>query len=202
MSFQPPQGPGGPGWGPQGYPQQPGYPQQGYPPQGYGQPIPPQPPKSKASLIAILGIVGACSVCVIAGAVGKNNGPGSPGGSSSTPTSQRQYITQSCSEVAHIFGMQTRMTELQQDEAWRQYDEKWVRWQVRVGSLGETLGQLQLQFKCGTESLLFDGHAMFDDNQRPQLLQLREGDSVTIEGRLTDHGRLMGLTISDATVAR
>jgi hypothetical protein len=116
----------------------------------------------------------------------------------SVAPAERQYLTQNCSEVAHLFGMQSRTTELQQTELWRQYDNRWVRWTVQAGEVSETLGTLQMQFKCGTESLLFDGHARFPDSARARLIQVQQGSQVQIEGRLTDHGRLMGLTVSDA----
>ena len=179
-----------PGWAP---PQ--GYQQPGYPPQGYGPP--PQPKGTSKLLIAILGIGGICAACVIFAAVSKN---GSPNGTPlpGSPPAARQYIAQSCAEVSHLFGMQSRTTELQQTELWRQYDGRWVRWSVTAGEVSETLGQLQMQFKCGTESLLFDGYAHFPDAARARLLQVQQGSTVQIEGRLSDHGRLMGLTLQDA----
>lgn len=178
-----------PGWAP---PQ--GYQQPGYSPQGYGPP--PQPKGTSKLLIAILGIGGICAACVVFAAVNKKDGfdPSSP---SATPA-QRQYIQQSCAEVSHLFGMQSRTTELQQTELWRQYDGRWVRWSVTAGEVSETLGQLQMQFKCGTESLLFDGYAHFPDAARTRLLQVQQGSTVQVEGRLSDHGRLMGLTLQDA----
>lgn len=191
MYQQPPQQP--PGWGPPGYP-----------PQGYGPP--PQPPKSGTSkaLVAVAAICGICVVCMVAGALGqKNGGPGSSSGfGGSTSPAQRQYVTQSCAEVTHLFGSQSRTSDLQQDELWRQYDDRWVRWAVTVGEVTESLGRLQVQFRCGTESLLFDGHAYFGDDQRARLLTVTPGSVINFEGRLTDHGRLMGLSIEDATLSQ
>lgn len=189
MYQQPPQQP--PGWAPP-----PGYPPQGYAPQGYG---PPPPKKTSAGTIVIAVLIGFCGLCCIGAALNKQNGPGStsPSAPSAAPAA-RQYIPQTCSEVSHLFGMQSRTTELQQTELWRQYDGRWVRWTVHAGEVGETLGQLQMQFKCGTESLLFDGHAYFPDAARARLLQVQQGSQVQIEGRLGDHGRLLGLRIDDA----
>jgi hypothetical protein len=193
--YQPPQPPGGPGWGP------PGYPPQGYPPQGYGAPPPPPKGTSKA-LIAIGAIAGICVLCGVAGALGKKDGAGggSAGGGGSSSAASRQYVTQTCSEVAHMFGNRSQMTDLQQEELWRQYDGKWVRWTVRVGEISQSFGGLSMQFKCGTESLLFDGHARFDDAQRSRLLQITPNSTVQIEGRLDDHGRLLGLSLQDTTI--
>lgn len=129
-------------------------------------------------------------------AVNKKDGPdGSPSGSS---PAGRQYIEQSCAEVSHLFGMQSRTTELQQTELWRQYDGRWVRWTVTAGEVGETLGSLHMQFKCGTESLILDGSAYFPDSARARLLGVQSGSAVQIEGRLADHGRFLGLRLNDA----
>jgi len=179
-------------------------PPQGYP-QGYPQPPYAPPPKSSGGKIALAiigGIVTICLACMVLGALGnKNRGrDGSSSGSSSAPPAPREYVTESCSQVAHMFGPQARLTDLQQNELWRQYDGKWVRWRVTVGDLSETFGRLQMQFRCGTESLLFDGHAAFGDDQRPALLRIQQGSSVNIEGRLSDHGRLLGLSLQDAEI--
>lgn len=153
-------------------------------------------------LLAILGIVGICGACMVVGALGKKDGGGGGGGGgSSSAPDQRQYVTQTCAEVAHLFGNQSRNSELQQDEMWRQYNGKWARWTVRAGSISETFGTLQMQFKCSGESLILDGSASFGDDQRARLLQIHEGDTVTIEGKLSDHGRLLGISLREATIA-
>ena len=192
MSYQQP-----PQWGPQGYPP-PGYPPQGYPP-GY----PPQTPPKKTSVVTILvGLIAAtCFACIGFSAYQRATHPELFPQSNTPSSTQREYVTQSCAQVAHLFGNQSRMSDLQQNELWRQYDEKWVRWQVRVGEITETFGTLQMQFRCGSESLLFDGHAAFDDDQRSRLLTIQPGSTVQIEGRLADHGRVLGLSIRDATIA-
>ena len=130
-----------------------------------------------------------------------NSDGNSGGGSTAAPQgSPREYVTETCSQVAHNFGANAQLSQLQQDEMWRQYNGKWVRWNVRVGEISEVLGSLQMQFKCSTESLLFDGHAYFDNDQRAALLQIRPNTMVQIEGRLSDHGQLLGLSIRDATL--
>ena len=154
-------------------------------------------------------------MCVVCGVVGalmpkENRAPTSTTtSSSSTPTntaqpanppSGRVYVTETCAQVAHTFGAQANLSDLQQEELWRQYDDKWVRWRVKVGDVSETLGQLQMQFQCSRESLLADGFAHFDDSQRARLLAVRPGTTVEIEGRLDDHGRVLGLSLADATI--
>lgn len=184
-----PQQPTGPGWGPQGYP-----------PHGYAPP-PPPPKKTSSALLAVLGIAGICVACMVVGALGKRSNGSADGGASSTSApASREYVTESCSEVSHQFGVRARLTDLQQQELWRSYDGKWVRWTVTVGDIRESLGRLQMQFRCGTESLVFDGHAYFSDDQRSRLVAVQPGSAVAIEGRLSDHGRFLGLSIQDTTL--
>jgi hypothetical protein len=118
------------------------------------------------------------------------------------PTEQdgRQFIPQTCAEVSHLFGAQSELSELQQEETWRQYDGRWVRWRVKVVEVGETLGTLQLQFKCTREVLVSDGIASFEDDQRARLLAVRTGRTIEIVARLEDHGRLLGLSLRDASI--
>lgn len=69
-----------------------------------------------------------------------------------------------------------------------------------ASNIRESLGRLQMQFRCGTESLVFDGHAYFSDDQRSRLVAVQPGAAVAIEGRLSDHGRFLGLSIQDTTL--
>ncbi len=115
---------------------------------------------------------------------------------------QKEYVNKTCAEVADMFSAQSRMTDLQKDKAWQDgYDGRWVRWTASVNSLdGSAFGGIQLQFKCSKASLLFDGHAEFGDDQRDKLMNVGKDSQVTFEGRLKDHGDLLGLAIGDATL--
>lgn len=208
-----------PGWGPQGYPPP------GYPPPQYA---PPPPPKKTNVVALIVGAITViCVACMVIGALlpkpptvstvtPSSTAPtptptapsGTPGATPPTadpaqpanPHPDRTYVTETCAQVSHTFGAQSELSDLQQEELWRQYDGKWVRWRVKVGDVSETLGQLQMQFKCGREALILDGTALFDDDQRARLLAVRTGSTVEIEAQLSDHGRVLGLSLSDATI--
>ena len=126
--------------------------------------------------------------------------PAAPQAVAPTEQDGRQFIPQTCAEVSHLFGAQSELSELQQEETWRQYDGRWVRWRVKVVEVGETLGTLQLQFKCTREVLVSDGIASFEDDQRARLLAVRTGRTIEIVARLEDHGRLLGLSLRDASI--
>lgn len=178
------------------------------PPQGYamppgayvvqGQPAPVPPAKTSGCAWAALVILLVGGACFVMSAVGRERRASQPGQVAGGET--RQYVAESCSQVVHIFGSRSGLTELQQTDRWSQYDGRWVRWTARAGSVSQTFGTISMQFRCGGESLLLDGTASFVDSARPQLMQVHEGDSVGFEGRLIDHGRLLGLHIADATI--
>ena len=110
-------------------------------------------------------------------------------------------MTDTCARVAHLFGPQSRMTDLQQEELWRRYDQRWVRWRVRVGEISNgALGGLQMQFKCSGEALIADGSAFFPDSARERLLRIHPDEVVTLVAQLKDHGQILGLSLDDASL--
>lgn len=176
------------------------YPQPGWGP-GYQQPPPPPPRRSNAVLIlGIIGAMGAC--CIGAGIFGRNGSSANGGSGAGIAPAQREYITQSCSDVVNIFSNNTQYTELQRRSMWdSQYKGRWVRWTATVNTVDQAVfGGYQMQFKCSTASLLMDGHATFGTEQQARLLQLRRGDTVAFTGKLNDWGQLLGISIQDAEV--
>ena len=210
----------GPQWG---HPQNP-YPQNPYPP--------PPPKKQPGVLAAIGAIIAMCVICVAVGKLSPPPSPApatqpAPMGASPSPAAApvtaaavpsaapspaaapaaaqadgRQFITSSCADAARLFGLGTRLSELQQNALWdSDYEGRWVRWPVRVTEIGSTFGQLQLHFKCPrSRAISSDGIAQFDDAQRGALMQIEMGSTVTLVARLTDHGPLLGLSLDDATL--
>lgn len=185
------------------YPQQPGWgPQQ----PGWGPPPPVPPRKSAAPKIAlvIIGMVGMC--CVGSFIVGKRAQEQHPGGNTLATASEpsnapRQYITGTCASIANGFSNNTRLTQLQREEAWRQFEGKWIRWEATVNLIDRSaFGGIQLQFKCSPNSLMLDGHARFSETQLSKLMQFRQGDVIRFEGRLADWGQFTGISIEDAAV--
>ena len=118
------------------------------------------------------------------------------------PADTRQFITGTCADTARLFGLGTRLSELQQNALWdASYEGRWVRWRVRVKEVSSTFGQLQLQFKCPrSRALSYDGFAHFDREHRNALTQLETGSTVTLVGRLADHGQLLGLSLDDGAL--
>lgn len=194
--------PQGPGWGPQ-QPQQGWGPQQqpGYPPQqGQGW-QPAQKPKSKVPVV--LAVLGALmGVCCIGGALAPKRDPGAVAPAQAVPSAARQYVQESCSDVVNRFSNGTNLTELQREALWNQnYRGRWVRWAAQVNTVDRgLLGGINVQFKCSSQSLLMDGHASFDASQQSLLMAYTQGASISFEGRLSNWGQLIGISVDDATV--
>jgi hypothetical protein len=89
------------------------------------------------------------------------------------------------------------MSDLQKKEAWKKYEDKWVKWTGKVVSVSETLGTLSVQVKCQADTLTSDAIITFDDSYRDKLLQLNEGETITFEGRLDDYNQFLGLSIRE-----
>lgn len=111
-------------------------------------------------------------------------------------------LVQTCPEVSDTFSNATRLTELQREALWHErYEGRRVRWEATVNTVERgMLGGLTVDFKCSRRSLMTDGHAQFDDDQQSALMRFSQGDRIHFEGRLTDWGALLGMSIEDARV--
>ena len=113
---------------------------------------------------------------------------------------QKKYLSQSCAEVAAAFGLLSEATELQKKEAWKKFNNQWVRWTGQVASVSETFGTLQLQVKCLKSTFTSDAIISFDDKWKSRLLALRKGDPVTFEAKLGRTGTILGLSLSEGKI--
>lgn len=170
----------------------------------------PPPPTSPAAAPASPGTAAAPTPAPVAapsaapGSAAPTAEPTTPAAPAAAPAPAdgRQFVASSCADVARLFGLGTRLSELQQNALWdSSFEGRWVRWPVRVTEVGSTFGQLQLSFKCPrSRAISSDGIAQFDDAQRDTLMRLDVGSTVTLVARLVDHGQLLGLSLDDGAL--
>lgn len=105
-----------------------------------------------------------------------------------------QFIAESCHELSRTFGSSSKLTELQKNELWKKYKNKYFKWNLKVSSVDSTFGQYTVQFQCRNSSSLFvDIHLEYDDSKKPQLLKFQKNKFYQIQGRLNHHSTLLGL---------
>ncbi len=103
-------------------------------------------------------------------------------------------------EVDKIYNMKSKNTDLQKDEAWKQYKGKKVEWTGKVTSVGDSWGSTMLQVKMNPDTWTSDVIITLKKAEKPKALKLKEKDKVTFRGVLTRWGTLMPISIQDGEI--
>ncbi|MFI5297720.1 MAG: hypothetical protein ACHREM_06430 [Polyangiales bacterium] len=106
------------------------------------------------------------------------------------------FVTESCETLATMFGPESKLSDLQKDEAWKSYQGKAFKWDLRVTEVSSgLLGGYSVQWKCATNSrsLIQDIQIDYPSSRKQDVLQLEKGESYTVRGILKDHSTLLGL---------
>jgi len=133
-----------------------------------------------------------------------NRGSNTSGSGSSSRSSQNFEDTPissiSWSEIDRIYNLNSKTTDLQKKEAWKNYEGKKVKWSGSVSSVGETFGSLQLQVKMNSNTFTSDVIISLRNDQRQKALALSEGNRVSFTGILSDWGTLMPISLNDGEI--
>lgn len=151
-------------------------------------------PVAPNKLVIFAALFGLFVVCVAVSSGDKKQGGTVAATAAVQAPAAREFVKESCSELAGMFDAGSSMTELQQKDAWRAYDDKWVKWVGTVTEVGETFGTLQLHLKCRAGTLTSDVIVSFPDNARAQLIALKPGTKVQFSAQLTGYSRFIGLS--------
>ena len=126
----------------------------------------------------------------------------SPSGALKIVKKEKVYIKEDCAAVAHVFGLSSKVTDLQKKEAWKEFEGKWVNWTAKVTSVDETFGTLQLQVKCQRSTFISDAIVSFGDEWRSDLLNLRKGQKVNFEAQLEDYNAFIGISLKHGSILK
>lgn len=148
-------------------------------------------------LIVVVRMVGSNSE-VSGGKVGA--APTNPSQKAETDT--RQFLDLSCEEFSRTFGTDKKLSDLQKDELFKQYDGKYVRWTAKVGEISSFLGTLKAQIKCLPTTLVLDATVAFEDSERDALMALRKDQRFKFEARLDRYGSIIGHSLSQGRVLK
>lgn len=125
--------------------------------------------------------------------------PGQPGAApqpapASAPVT---FLKESCLDLAVNFGPQSKLSDLQKEEMWPQYEGKHFKWQLQVTEVSsDTFGGYTVQFKCSPKSpsLIQDIQLKYDDNAKSFVMGMQKGASYEIKGKLGTSSTLLGMT--------
>jgi hypothetical protein len=147
--------------------------------------------KSKKKLV---GIIVACVIAISAVIVVATHLPKVPSGG----VAELEYVTVSAYDFAkELFDPES--TSLQREDLWKNYEGKQAEWtnELRYVSTGKE--ELIVHFLNPLDWAQTEVVAVFDESQRPSLLELREGDLVTYMGVLASFGRTE-IRLTDCTI--
>ena len=110
---------------------------------------------------------------------------------------QRKAITESCYTVSKKFGPSSDLSDLQKDEAWKQYKGGQFKWKLKIVEVREaTFSGYRVTYKCSPKSpsLISDLTLSYGENFKDAVIGLKKGGVYEIDGVLKSTGSLLGLS--------
>ena len=111
------------------------------------------------------------------------------------PLQVPDYVKENCQTLENMFGANSSLSELQQQEAWANYRGKAFKWKLQVTEVQEGLldGYL-VSFKCvPSRSFISDVNMKFGKEAKAAVIKLQKGAVYEVKGILSDYSRLVGL---------
>ncbi len=81
-----------------------------------------------------------------------------------------------------------------------QFKNKYVEWTGEVTSISESLGKYVLHVKHCPNTFTSDIMIDMKDNQKSQLLQYKEGDTITYRAKLVRYGNILGISADEGEI--
>ena len=98
-------------------------------------------------------------------------------------------------EVHNKFGAESSSTDLQKDEAWKDYKGKCVEWRGELAYLDEGFfGGLSVGFKHLPYTLTYDVLVSAPKSEKANLLKWREGTRYTYKATLRSYGTILPIS--------
>ena len=107
------------------------------------------------------------------------------------------FLAESCADLSRDFGTQSKLSDLQKEERWKQYKGRAFKWNLKVTEVSSDIfGGFTVQFKCAVDSssLIQDIQLKYQDSDKARVLQLTKGSAYEIKGRLGRASTLLGMT--------
>ena len=76
-------------------------------------------------------------------------------------------------EIDNIYDVQSKFSDLQKKEHWKNYKGKKVKWTGKVSSVSETFGTLTLQIKMNSTTLTSDVLIWLKDSEKQKALKIK-----------------------------
>jgi hypothetical protein len=106
------------------------------------------------------------------------------------------FISESCYSLSTKFGTTSKLSDLQKDEAWKDYKGKNFQWDLEITEVSAgILSGYTVQAKCSprSPSIIQDIQLDYDGDAKNMVMKLQKGSVYKIRGTLTNTSTLFGL---------
>jgi hypothetical protein len=113
----------------------------------------------------------------------------------------RIYLGRGCADTVAQFPSRTGLDAPSAQRFREQFAGRWVRWAGMVTNTNSTGdGRVLVQFRCSTQSLLYDGHVWLSPSPYLPTNSLDRNQIVAFEAVLVSHDGPLGLTLQNGTL--
>ena len=106
------------------------------------------------------------------------------------------YITEPCVELSNKFGLQTKLSDIQKIEFWKNYEGKAFEWTLELVEVSNDFldDGFVVFFKCKNSSAFHHDITMVHPNTaKSMLLKMKKGSFYKVKGLLKDYNSISGL---------
>ena len=113
---------------------------------------------------------------------------------------QRQYVKEDLYELIVLFVNNDYYTELQKEEEFKNYKDKWIKSSGAVKEVKTVmLSNSIVVVIINPNNIYLRGATIyFKSSEKDKLLEINPHDEISFEGRIESYGSLMGIIIKDA----
>lgn len=106
-------------------------------------------------------------------------------------------VTESCYDLSTKFGTQSKLSDLQKDELWKEYRGRPFEWQLQIVEVSSgLLGGFTVQAKCSPKSpsLIQDIQLSYGGDAKAFVMGLEKDSAYKIRGTLKRQSTLLGMS--------
>jgi hypothetical protein len=103
-------------------------------------------------------------------------------------------------DLDQIYNVDSKNTDLQKNELWKQFEGKRVKWKGKVTSVSNSFGSLVLQVKMNQGTFTSDIIVTLKDSESAKAIKLKQGDSVTFIATLKSWGTILPISMNEGEI--
>ena len=131
------------------------------------------------------------ALLILGGNKDKNANSSTGSGEVAQATPQVEFIKDGCREVSNKFSAESKLSEIQQKEAWKAFEGKIFKWNLVVQEVSESGGGYNVDYKCtNSDSIIKDVEVQYAASDKDLVLRLVKGKNYQVTGKLVEYSVL------------